>query len=84
MSLTNFEVIYETLESTGEMKLMMKFYLCSTWKSRLFLGEETVTLTSDVKIDPNSSNSHKTNKNFTDKPAISLKFEIYFLKFYEN
>jgi len=27
---TNFEVMYETLEITGEMKVMMKFYLCFT------------------------------------------------------
>jgi len=26
----HFEVIYETLESTGEMKLMTEFYLCFT------------------------------------------------------
>ena len=30
MPKTNSEAIYESLESTGEMQLMMKFYLCES------------------------------------------------------
>ena len=43
MSKINFEVIYEAPESTDEMKLLMKFFLCFTWQ---FLWTLKFTLSS--------------------------------------